>query len=258
MAGDWILMRHDLGDDPAVRSIARACNISRVAAVGGLWAVWSWFDRHTTDGRAMGETGALIDELTGVEGFARAMETVQWLTVTCDGDRDVVSIPKFRAHMSQSAKTRQLTARRTAKYRERKRDASRDAKSSPQDRTAESEEKTEQKSSAGSAGPSAIGEHRPSGDNAGRAGALPAEEFLKRNAGTAAVRKNRNGPAMLELQGLLGDRGCDVSFRGTVSRFVDPQLVRALAAKYDVKKRSILNPGGWWRDQLRLAGVKGL
>ena len=100
----------------------------------------------------------------------------------------------------------------------------------------------------------------------GRAGVEPPDKpsgsagdgIRTRKRAGAAVRTNRNGPTMIELQLLLDHRGCGSSFTGLVSRFVEPKLVRALALKYDAEKSRICNPGGWWRNQLRLAGVKGL
>jgi hypothetical protein len=79
--------------------------------------------------------------------------------------------------------------------------------------------------------------------------------ILPTNAGAAAGGTNR-GQAVVEIQALLGDRGCDVSLRGVVARLGDVRVVRKVAAEYDKNKSRIQNPGGWWRDQLRRAGLK--
>ena len=52
MAGDWIPMRVDLADDPAVISIATATGLDELAVVGRLHRLWSWANRHLTTGAA--------------------------------------------------------------------------------------------------------------------------------------------------------------------------------------------------------------
>lgn len=51
MAGDWIKMRSDLSDDPAVFKIAGALNLDRFSVIGRLHAFWAWADKHAVDGR---------------------------------------------------------------------------------------------------------------------------------------------------------------------------------------------------------------
>src|SRR5262249_10262102 len=53
---------------------------------------------------------AWIDRYLGVPGFAQAIAKAGWLVVADDG----VTIPKWGAHNSQSAKERALTAKRAA------------------------------------------------------------------------------------------------------------------------------------------------
>lgn len=113
MAGDWIKMRHDLEDDPAVLRMASALALDTYAVVGRLHSIWSWADRHTTDGCVGGVSREWVDRRVHLDGFASAMESAGWLVVTDSG----VEIPNFDTHNGESAKARALAARR--KQRER-------------------------------------------------------------------------------------------------------------------------------------------
>ncbi len=117
MAGDWIKMRHDLIDDEAVMSILAATDcVDTEHVIGRLWKLWSWADRHTNNGQSKVDF-AWIDSFVGCAGFANALRSVNWLALRGRYAR----FPKFDHHMSQSAKTRALTANRAAKFRAKKR-----------------------------------------------------------------------------------------------------------------------------------------
>lgn len=113
MSSDWIKMRCDLGDDPAVIGIAASLGISEFEVVGRLHCLWSWADRHTTDGVVAGATGAWIDRRVG-QGFAAAMEAAGWLSRNCG----VISFPGFDRHNGRTAKERAEDARRKRGQRE--------------------------------------------------------------------------------------------------------------------------------------------
>ena len=113
MAGDWIKMRTDLRDDPAVISIAAELGIDEDTVVGKLHRLWSWADRQTVDGNALGVTETWIDRYLGVTGFALSLVNVGWLSLLEDG----LEIPNFDRHNGQSAKRRALTARRVARHK---------------------------------------------------------------------------------------------------------------------------------------------
>lgn len=115
MAGDWIKMRTDLHDDPAVVMISSALKINEDEVVGKLHRLWSWADRHTKDGTAPAITIAWIDRYVGRRGFADAMVLANWLEVTPTGIR----IPHFDRHNGESAKSRADATDRKRKSRER-------------------------------------------------------------------------------------------------------------------------------------------
>ena len=113
MAGDWIPMRCDLPEDPAVISIAATLGIDEFAVVGRLHRLWSWANKHTTTGNAPGVTSEWVDRYLSTPGFAAAMHSAGWLRVRSGG----IDFPNFDRWNSQSAKQRALTARRVASHK---------------------------------------------------------------------------------------------------------------------------------------------
>jgi len=113
MAGDWLKMRHDLLDDPAVIRLASACGLDEDAVLGKLFRLWVWADKHTTDGHADGLGTAWVDRTAKCEGFAAQMRLVGWLEDTGKG----LSFPRFDRHCSAPAKARALTKNRVQKHR---------------------------------------------------------------------------------------------------------------------------------------------
>lgn len=113
MAGDWLKMRHDLADDPAVIRLAHACGIDEDWVVGKLHRLWGWADRHTEDGRVEGLDLAWIDRLTRREGFGAALVRVGWLVETENG----LCFPRFDRHCSDTAKARALGKNRVEAHR---------------------------------------------------------------------------------------------------------------------------------------------
>jgi hypothetical protein len=102
MAGDWIKMRIDLGDDPAVISIASLLELTEDEIVGKLHKLWSWADRHATNGFAAAITPRWVDKYVSHSGFSNALGSVEWIKFTDDG----VIFPNFDRHNGKSAKTR--------------------------------------------------------------------------------------------------------------------------------------------------------
>lgn len=115
MAGDWLPIRTDLPDDPAVISIAAACDLPETHVVGILVKLWSWANRHLSDGHARGVTETWVDRYTCVTGFAKAMIEAGWLT----RENGHVSFPKFDNWNSHGAKKRLLSSKRKVEQRSR-------------------------------------------------------------------------------------------------------------------------------------------
>jgi hypothetical protein len=113
MAGEWLKMRHDLADDPAVIRLADMVQLDDDAVIGKLFRLWSWADRHTHDGHADGIGISWVDRLAKCHGFGAALVRVGWLAETGEG----LSFPRFDRHCSDTAKTRALDAKRKSASR---------------------------------------------------------------------------------------------------------------------------------------------
>lgn len=116
MAGDWIIMRMDLPDDPSVVSMAAALNVDEDMIVGKLHRLWSWADKHSKGGRVDGVTPMWIDRYVRVDGFSNAMRAAGWLETDDSG----VTFPRFERHNGKSAKVRVDSALRQRESRARK------------------------------------------------------------------------------------------------------------------------------------------
>jgi hypothetical protein len=113
MAGDWLKMRHDLADDPSVIRVAADLSIDEDLVIGKLFRLWSWADRHTTEGQAEGIGMVWVDRLTRCEGFGAALERAGWLEKTAGG----LLFPRFHRHCSDTAKARALASDRMKRSR---------------------------------------------------------------------------------------------------------------------------------------------
>lgn len=119
MAGDWIKMRIDLADDPAVIGLAAALKINEDEVVGKLHRLWGWADKHTSSGFVPHITAKWIDRHLEKGGFASQMQAVGWLVITAEG----VTFPSFDRHNGKSAKSRAENTERARSSR-KSRDAS--------------------------------------------------------------------------------------------------------------------------------------
>ncbi len=114
MASDWIKMRVDLADDPAVLAMSERLDIDPDTVVGKLHRFWSWTDKHTKDGRLPNVKTSWIDAHVRCAGFAKSVIEVGWLFE--NGDLGV-TLPNFKKHNGKSAKVRADAALRQRKKR---------------------------------------------------------------------------------------------------------------------------------------------
>lgn len=118
MAGDWIPMRLDLSEDPAVMQIAEAMDLREEFVVGCLHKVWCWASRQCHDGSVTGVTLMSLERVTNVAGFVTAMRDAGWIDETTDASgRPVLLFPKWENWLSNSAKKRLMDAKRQQKRR---------------------------------------------------------------------------------------------------------------------------------------------
>jgi len=113
MAGDWLAVRLDLFDDPAVVCISAKTAIEPDLVVGKLIRIWSWANRHLQDGMAKGISVQWVDQYVSATGFAAAMIESGWLQERSGS----IHFPKFDVWNSESAKRRLLETRRKQKKR---------------------------------------------------------------------------------------------------------------------------------------------
>jgi len=107
MAGGWIKLCVDVWEAPETVRIAELTGVCIDGVVGRLCRIWSWFDKHTGNGRAR-ISAAFLDSLVEKPGFASAMAEAGWLKL---GDR-WVALPRFIRHSGHEGRTRALRARR--------------------------------------------------------------------------------------------------------------------------------------------------
>lgn len=104
MAGDWIKMRAALTTCPKVAAMARSIGMAdefrglprqamRLLVVGGLHAVWAAVNEHTSDGVMANAYPEDLDDIAGVPGFGKAMQTAGWLEV--DEAAATLTFPNF-------------------------------------------------------------------------------------------------------------------------------------------------------------------
>src|SRR5262245_7732725 len=108
MAGDWIKMRVNIGEDPAVIAMACALRVSEDEIVGKLHRLWSGADQHSTNGRVDGVSVQWIDRHVNCRRFGDVMEKAGWLEV----DQTGITFPHFDRHNGASAKSRAMDAER--------------------------------------------------------------------------------------------------------------------------------------------------
>lgn len=115
MAGDWIKMRVNLQTHPKVVRILSATHADKFRVLGGLHAVWSVFDTHSTDGILIGYTPETLDHIIGWDGFSAALIAVGWLAA----EEETLILPEFTEHNGQSAKRRAEDQKRKKQVRNR-------------------------------------------------------------------------------------------------------------------------------------------
>ncbi len=117
MAGEWIKMRIDLMEDPAVMQMAEAMGVREEAVVGYCHALWSWVSRQCHTESVTGVTLESLGRRIALPGFPELMCDVGWLEYDDAGELPVIRIPNWDRHLSQSAKKRANDATRQAKRR---------------------------------------------------------------------------------------------------------------------------------------------
>lgn len=232
MAGDWIKMRIDLAEDPAVIGMAEALGLDEFAVVGRLHGLWGWADSQSRDGHARGVTEKWIDRKVQRDGFAAAMVAAGWLLLKDGG----IEFPNFDRHNGETAKQRGLATNRKKKSREKVTQNVTDESRKERDETATREEKRREEIRAVVGSTSTSAEISQGDDDSGaREPPLPGQisDDDAKAAVTAAIALRKVGvriqpqdPTLLAL---------------VAERFTADELVLAAAEK-------ALKDAGWWND----------
>lgn len=123
MANNWIKMRDDLQDDPAVMEMAERLGVREEVVVGYCHAFWSWVSRQMSLNLATGVTLVSLGRRLNLPGFPELLCEVGWLEYTESdpehGGKPVIRIPHFDRHLSEGAKQRALKARQRAEQRKK-------------------------------------------------------------------------------------------------------------------------------------------
>jgi hypothetical protein len=119
MAAEWIKMRLDLGDDPAVIEMAAWRGEPEYAIVGLLHRIWCWASRHCHGGTVTGIEPDALGRITGTGDLPSLMVRVGWLQVGADKGRPTLTFPRWERHLSKGGKERALAAERKARQRAR-------------------------------------------------------------------------------------------------------------------------------------------
>ncbi len=232
MANDWLKMLHDLPEKPETIAISSETGIEIFSVVGRLHRVWTWFDRHTTDGSASGVTPEFLDSLVAHEGFAAAMISVRWLAQR----NGRIAVPKFDRHNSKSAKARALSAERMKRSRY-KTSVTEPSPEQSNQRTEKDSVKDQRPEGSGSgvldAGKVTIRKALVTTEKASRAGDLTIDSLRDPNAFRLwVVRERRLAHGLVK-----SDDGEALAFSGRAKALSDATLT---------------NPVGWVKSTLEL------
>lgn len=118
MAGDWIPMRLDLYEDPAVTYMAERIGQREEVVVGYLHRIWAWASRQSQDGCVKHVTLTSLGRVTSLPDFPQLMADAGWLEHGVDTDgKPYISFPNWDRWLGESAKKRISASRRKQKER---------------------------------------------------------------------------------------------------------------------------------------------
>jgi hypothetical protein len=128
MAGDWLKIREDLHEDPAVLRMAAALETRPEHVVGYCLRFWGWVSRNVSlenrdacpSASVVGVPILSIESVLHLPGFLPLLREVGWLEYDETAKPIVVTIPKFERHLSETAKQRALAAEKKRRQRAEK------------------------------------------------------------------------------------------------------------------------------------------
>tara|TARA_R110000796_G_scaffold76685_3_gene171430 strand:+ start:640 stop:1428 length:789 start_codon:yes stop_codon:yes gene_type:complete len=111
---NWIKVNASLRTNPKLVTVASQLSVTCVTALGAICHVWMIADEHADEnGLIKFMSAASLDALIGIEGLAKALESVGWLE-----DLGVsLVMPDYAQHNGSTGKTRAEAQKRKAKSR---------------------------------------------------------------------------------------------------------------------------------------------
>lgn len=112
----WIKVDTTLVNKPKVVQISRILKKKREETLGFLIKFWCLVDGLTEDGFLPGYDRVAVDDLVGLKGFAKALQSVSWI----DFDENGCTVSKYEKHNGNSAKKRAESALRNKRFMRKK------------------------------------------------------------------------------------------------------------------------------------------
>lgn len=116
IAGSWIKVDTTITTRPQVVRIASALKRTISDTIGACVVFWCAATEQGIDGDLPEWDDSVVDTLVGIDGFAKALRSVGWLTDLA-GDRVGLQVPKWQDHNAASAKRLALDRERKRKDR---------------------------------------------------------------------------------------------------------------------------------------------
>lgn len=118
MAKDWIPMREDLHEDPAVLAMADSLETRPEHIVGYCHKFWSWLSRNASADCLQNVRLMSVESVLNLPGFLRLLCEVGWLEeYQNDAGQPCLRVPNFDRWLSQSGKRRALESQRKRSQR---------------------------------------------------------------------------------------------------------------------------------------------
>ena len=113
---NWIKIETHTPEKAELRQIARLCHCSKAEAFLAFFQVYVWLDEQTEDGHVDFFTPEDADEIGGLPGLGKALESVRWILFSPSG----AMVSNWERHNGQSAKRRCLDAERSRRHRDKR------------------------------------------------------------------------------------------------------------------------------------------
>lgn len=112
---NWIKVQKQTPEKPAIRRVARACNVSIGDAFLAWFRVWAWLDDQTADGFVPYLAPADVDDIGRLQGLGKCLADHGWMFFDDTG----CVVRDWERHNGTSSKRRAIEAERQARHRDK-------------------------------------------------------------------------------------------------------------------------------------------